>query len=311
MTRVLLDAWTIHDIDPHIFDDLVLPVGMDKNIVTETIMRETMGLNVIVNEPVRLRRLIKSWSEQRLYVWNRLFNTMKLKYNPIENYNRIEEHVDRNDSISSTGERGAYEKSGDNSNEYNGTDSRNGESNANGDGTSTRTPNLTTTNDTEGETTKNDTTKGSTATNTDTTGTHNVWGFNQSEKAPSFEDITNVDETGTSETTSTSHGNDSSNSTIKNTGNEKTQTVYDENGTFSENGAAHNNQNGDFTENGRDSRNARNDSSNFSAGKIYAHGNIGVLSTQNMIVQERNISEFDIYEYISNDFKREFCIMVY
>lgn len=40
-------------------------------------------------------------------------------------------------------------------------------------------------------------------------------------------------------------------------------------------------------------------------------GNIGVTTTQQMIEQERNISEFNIYDYIVRSFKRRFCIMLY
>lgn len=45
--------------------------------------------------------------------------------------------------------------------------------------------------------------------------------------------------------------------------------------------------------------------------KITAKGNIGVMSTQEMIKKQREIVEFDIYHYIAEDFKTEFCIMVY
>lgn len=40
-------------------------------------------------------------------------------------------------------------------------------------------------------------------------------------------------------------------------------------------------------------------------------GNIGITSTQQLIKEEREISDFSIYDYIAQDFKKEFCIMVY
>ena len=40
-------------------------------------------------------------------------------------------------------------------------------------------------------------------------------------------------------------------------------------------------------------------------------GNIGVTSTQSMIREEREVSDFSIYNVITQDFKEEFCIMVY
>lgn len=41
------------------------------------------------------------------------------------------------------------------------------------------------------------------------------------------------------------------------------------------------------------------------------YGNIGVTTTQHMIQEERDIADFDIYNYIIGDFKYRFCIRVY
>lgn len=40
-------------------------------------------------------------------------------------------------------------------------------------------------------------------------------------------------------------------------------------------------------------------------------GNIGVTSTQQLIKEEREVSMFEIDEVIINDFKKQFCILVY
>ena len=40
-------------------------------------------------------------------------------------------------------------------------------------------------------------------------------------------------------------------------------------------------------------------------------GNIGVTSTQQLIKEERQTAEFNIYDRISEDFRNRFCIMVY
>lgn len=44
---------------------------------------------------------------------------------------------------------------------------------------------------------------------------------------------------------------------------------------------------------------------------IRAYGNIGVTSTQDLIKQQREVVQFDIIQYIIDDFKSEFCILVY
>lgn len=40
-------------------------------------------------------------------------------------------------------------------------------------------------------------------------------------------------------------------------------------------------------------------------------GNIGVTTTQQMIDEERRVSEFNIYDYIIESFIRRFCLLIY
>lgn len=40
-------------------------------------------------------------------------------------------------------------------------------------------------------------------------------------------------------------------------------------------------------------------------------GNIGVTTTQQMIREERDISEFNVIQYIIDDFQNEFCLQIY
>lgn len=40
-------------------------------------------------------------------------------------------------------------------------------------------------------------------------------------------------------------------------------------------------------------------------------GNIGVTTTQQMIKEEREVDQFNIYDYIVQSFKRRFCLLVY
>lgn len=40
-------------------------------------------------------------------------------------------------------------------------------------------------------------------------------------------------------------------------------------------------------------------------------GNIGVTTTQQMLEQERQIAEFNMIQYITNSFKKRFCLLVY
>lgn len=40
-------------------------------------------------------------------------------------------------------------------------------------------------------------------------------------------------------------------------------------------------------------------------------GNIGITSTQQLIKEEREVVQFEIDDFIINDFKKQFCILVY
>lgn len=40
-------------------------------------------------------------------------------------------------------------------------------------------------------------------------------------------------------------------------------------------------------------------------------GNIGVTTSQQMIEQERNVADFNIYQIIIDDFKNRFCLLIY
>lgn len=42
-----------------------------------------------------------------------------------------------------------------------------------------------------------------------------------------------------------------------------------------------------------------------------AFGNIGVTTTQQMITEERRVSEFNVIDYIINSFKNRFCLQIY
>lgn len=40
-------------------------------------------------------------------------------------------------------------------------------------------------------------------------------------------------------------------------------------------------------------------------------GNIGVTATQDLIQKQREVVQFNIYDFIAESFKKEFCLMVY
>lgn len=67
----------------------------------------------------------------------------------------------------------------------------------------------------------------------------------------------------------------------------------------------------------KDSASDSGKSSSSSTGKesvtrtAHFHGSIGVITSQNMIMSEREVAEFSFYDKIADEFKQRFCILVY
>lgn len=65
------------------------------------------------------------------------------------------------------------------------------------------------------------------------------------------------------------------------------------------------------THSGKDTTNVTHSGKDSDVKDGYARGNIGVMSTQQMIEMQRETVRFNMYELIIEEFKERFCIMVY
>ena len=70
-------------------------------------------------------------------------------------------------------------------------------------------------------------------------------------------------------------------------------------------------ENDSVSNSGSSSENVKDDASHTVTRTREEHGNIGVTTTQQMIKEEREISNFDMYQIIADDFKTRFCVMIY
>ena len=70
-------------------------------------------------------------------------------------------------------------------------------------------------------------------------------------------------------------------------------------------------ENNSVSNSGTSSENVTDEASHTITKTREEHGNIGVTTTQQMIKEEREISNFDIYQIIADDFKTRFCVMIY
>ena len=101
--RALLD-W-----DPSLFDDMVLPEGLDdedgivRGLIKDDIILRHGDTPLFIPEPSVMKYYIKSWSTKMLPIFTRYYNACIIEYDPIENYNRSEYRTEtREDTMGNT-----------------------------------------------------------------------------------------------------------------------------------------------------------------------------------------------------------------
>lgn len=77
-----------------LFSSMVLPDGIDRQTVIDTILLKTSNFEALYTNPEYLRNVINVWSRKHERTFDKWIKALKLEYNPIENYDRIEEWSD-------------------------------------------------------------------------------------------------------------------------------------------------------------------------------------------------------------------------
>lgn len=85
-----------------ILSELVVPDGVDVELVKDNLLAETAELEVIYPDAMFMQAMIGRWSAKELPIWERLYKTTLLEYNPIENYDRMEEWTEAEDTKKNT-----------------------------------------------------------------------------------------------------------------------------------------------------------------------------------------------------------------
>ena len=95
-----MSLWGLYKYDSTILDNLSVPAGMDSDNLKQNLLVETSSLSVLYPDPTFMKMVIGLWSVERADVWNKLYETTQLTYNPIENYDRIEETEESSAGVS-------------------------------------------------------------------------------------------------------------------------------------------------------------------------------------------------------------------
>lgn len=195
--------------------------ALDQEAFIYELLMQTAELEVIYPDPEFMQHAIGTWSHTRVDIWNRLWATTQYEYNPIENYNRIEDGTDK-DTHSGTDTNG-------NTLTHSGTD-----------------------------------------TVTDETDANHYKAAYDSAAAGENDGLVKATRDDAGNTSTTVYGSSDSNS-----------------GSFTHGHVL------------------------ITKHDLNVHGNIGTVTTQKMIQEERDISTFSIVDVMIRDFKDRFCVLVY
>lgn len=129
LKNLLFDQLSAHsgivailEFDPTIFNDLVFPEGVDKQIFIDALVQSCGHTPLLHPDPGYLHYYIPAWGKRTYKIWEKLAATLDLEYNPIENYDRNSTYTDTTDrslnrtTSNSTKSHGTNNSSGSNTN---------------------------------------------------------------------------------------------------------------------------------------------------------------------------------------------------
>lgn len=109
MAFASLSVYGLFEYDNTLFDNLTVPTGMDKNVVISDILTECSDFCLLYPNFDFMKALIGVWSQKEQTIWQRLYESENITYNPIENYDR-HESISRSVSSEASGESTANSK---------------------------------------------------------------------------------------------------------------------------------------------------------------------------------------------------------
>lgn len=102
--RATISILGLYNLNEEVFDDLTVPAGVDSELLIENLVAELAELELIYSDFNFMKFMIGVWSRKELPTWERVLKASNKVYDPIENYDRIEEwsdNINRNSTSNS------------------------------------------------------------------------------------------------------------------------------------------------------------------------------------------------------------------
>lgn len=266
-----------------LFANLNVPAGMDADQLRDTILYNGAEFGMLYGDPVFVQGMIGIWSDKYHHTFERWINALKIEYNPLENYDRQETWSDAGDRSRS----GSKNTSG--SDTLSGIQDRNTSENTSRSDSQTETNSNT--EDVNNGNSSDVKTSGIKSTE-NTVSAYDSTSYQPDNKSDEGS-ITNTKTDGSGNTTTVGVGNSISNSSGSEGKAGTDSTVTSNTHVTNQAGSEDETEQHSALHTGR------------------AHGNIGVTTSQQMLLQEWEVARLNIYEEAANLFLMEFCIYVY
>lgn len=98
----LLTVEGLYNYDDTLFIGFNVPEGLVKQIAIDTILMRSRELEILYPDLNYMKTRIAIWSNKYQINWKKLYDTTVLEYNPIENYDRMEDWTDTDDESSTS-----------------------------------------------------------------------------------------------------------------------------------------------------------------------------------------------------------------
>lgn len=302
--------WTLigmYQYDDTIFNDMVLPTGIDADLFKQSLLMEKGEFEVLYPNPDFMRHSIQLWSAKWFRTFSEWLKGTQAQWNPIYNYDRYEEGWDdHNRKYASVNNADYSDKRTTDMQELNVVNMQDSSK------SDTEANRILNTKDSNEKNLKDESTfnnQDTTSQTKESTTEHQVAGYDSSAYQPSSKDIidngdSNVKHTGTvtNETTgtdTTAHsGTDATTSKGSDT---STHSGSDRNTTSGTDEMVHKGKLSDLSGTEK----------NTNQHTAHLYGNIGVTTSSAMLAEFYNIAKWNLYEHMADVFGSELLIQVY
>lgn len=94
MSQAIMTMQGLNAFDPTLFDGLVFPAGIDKQIATDEILLRSGEFCVLYTNPVFMKAAITHWGKKHYRTFEKWIDALAIEFEPLYNYDRYEEYTD-------------------------------------------------------------------------------------------------------------------------------------------------------------------------------------------------------------------------